>query len=67
MAPLVSRGMLVKTVYDEKPFKVEYALTTLGQSLIPVIENTAKWGEAHRNELEPRIQIGSGVRHTQIT
>lgn len=57
LAQLVSHGILVKRVYDEKPFKVEYALTPLGLTLIPVVENTARWGEEHRSELELLIQI----------
>ncbi|MEH6305513.1 helix-turn-helix domain-containing protein [Olivibacter sp. CPCC 100613] len=56
LAQLVSHGILVKTVFEEKPFKVEYALTPLGQTLIPVIEHTARWGEANRNELETLIR-----------
>lgn len=56
LAQLVSHGILVKKIFDEKPFKVEYALTPLGQTLIPVIENTARWGETHRRELETLIR-----------
>lgn len=56
LAQLVSHGILIKKIFDEKPFKVEYALTPLGQTLIPVIENTARWGETHRSELETLIR-----------
>ncbi|RYH14161.1 transcriptional regulator, partial [archaeon] len=31
---------------------VEYSLTELGKSLIPLIKTTAKWGKEHRTELE---------------
>jgi hypothetical protein len=31
------------------------SLSPLGQTLIPVIETTAKWGEAHREVLEPLL------------
>jgi DNA-binding HxlR family transcriptional regulator len=50
---LVEHGILSKTSFDQKPQKVEYDLTPLGQSLIPIIELTAKWGESHRRILEP--------------
>lgn len=53
LAQLTDQGIIIKTVYDQKPPKVEYALTALGASLIPVIEVTARWGEANRQLLEP--------------
>jgi DNA-binding HxlR family transcriptional regulator len=53
---LVSQGILRKTIFEQKPGKVEYELTDLGESLIPVVELTARWGEANRNVLEPLIQ-----------
>ncbi|MXN90310.1 transcriptional regulator [Flavobacterium sp. Sd200] len=52
---LIFHGIISKHVYDERPFKVEYSLTPLGQTLIPVIKSTAKWGEEHREELEKLI------------
>lgn len=54
---LIHHGILTKTIFDQKPPKVEYKLTSLGESLIPVIELTAKWGEAHRDVLEPLFTI----------
>src|SRR3982751_4517297 len=45
---LVAHGIVSKTSFDQKPLKVEYTLTPIGETLIPVIELTAKWGEAHR-------------------
>lgn len=50
---LTAFGILIKTVYEQKPPKVEYELTPLGKTLIPVIEVTARWGEKHRETLEP--------------
>ncbi len=55
LTQLVEHGILCKITYDQKPFKVEYKLTALGETLIPVIESTAKWGELHREILEPLI------------
>lgn len=53
---LVDQGMITKTVFEQKPSKVEYELTELGKTLIPVIEVTAQWGETHRQVLEPFFQ-----------
>ncbi|SFU69694.1 transcriptional regulator, HxlR family [Pustulibacterium marinum] len=52
---LVNHGILSKKTYDVKPPKVEYSLTELGESLIPIIKSTAKWGEDNREELEKLI------------
>ncbi|GAB4032715.1 winged helix-turn-helix transcriptional regulator [Spirosoma jeollabukense] len=50
---LVEHGILSKSSFDQLPLKVEYTLTPLGQTLIPIIELTAQWGEDHRGVLEP--------------
>jgi len=39
-------GVIVRRVYTSKPpLKVEYSLTDLGKSLIPLIQSIAHWGE----------------------
>jgi len=53
---LTDHGILSKIIYDELPLKVEYELTSLGKTLIPVISSTAQWGEDHRKELEELIR-----------
>ena len=53
---LVDHGILSKITYDELPYKVEYALTSLGETLIPAIMCIAQWGEDHRLELEKVIK-----------
>jgi len=55
LSQLVAHGLISRKDYHTKPFKVEYSLTELGYSLIPVIESTAKWGEQHRIVLEEKI------------
>lgn len=38
-------GLILREVYNVKPpLKVEYSLTEFGQSLIPVLNEIAKWG-----------------------
>jgi DNA-binding HxlR family transcriptional regulator len=46
--------MVSKKVYDEIPLKVEYYLTDLGQSILPIIDAMDAWGE-ERRELITRI------------
>ncbi|OIQ27578.1 MAG: MarR family transcriptional regulator [Bacteroidetes bacterium MedPE-SWsnd-G2] len=39
-------GIVKRKVYTSKPpLKVEYALTDLGQTLIPLIQSIADWGD----------------------
>lgn len=49
---LVMHGFMTKEVFNTKVPKVEYALTELGKSLIPLIMTIEGWGETHRLELE---------------
>ncbi|QDK80105.1 helix-turn-helix transcriptional regulator [Spirosoma sp. KCTC 42546] len=53
---LTDQGILIKTIFDQRPAKVMYELTPLGETLIPVIEIAARWGESHRAVLEPLFQ-----------
>ena len=40
-------GIIKRKVYPEVPPKVEYSLTPLGRSLIPIVRLLFKWGEQH--------------------
>lgn len=42
---LESDGMLVRTVYAEVPPRVEYGLTELGRSVMPVLKQLCGWGK----------------------
>lgn len=37
-------GLLSRTVSQEKPLKVEYALTTKGQQALPIVDALAEFG-----------------------
>lgn len=38
-------GLLERTVYNSKPpLKVEYSLTTFGETIVPVVDAIAQWG-----------------------
>ena len=54
---LADHGIIAKTIFDQKLLKVEYQLTALGETLIPVIAVTAQWGETHRDVLEPLFSL----------
>jgi DNA-binding HxlR family transcriptional regulator len=40
-------GLLTRTAYDENPPRVEYALTPLGRTLIPLLDAARAWSETH--------------------
>lgn len=43
-----ARGLLTRKVYPEVPPRVEYTLTAAGESLRPVLEALAAWGEGYQ-------------------
>ena len=51
---LEEKTLVDRTIVSEKPFRVEYSLTALGESLEPVIEAMAVWGEMH---LQPPEEV----------
>lgn len=40
-------GLIVRTEYQQIPTKVEYRLSELGISLMPVLRAMCKWGHEH--------------------
>ena len=42
-------GLIIRTVYPEVPPKVEYSLSSLGQSLKPILDSMVEWGTAYKN------------------
>lgn len=40
-------GLVQRKVFPQVPPKVEYSLTALGQSLLPVVDAMCRWGEQH--------------------
>lgn len=50
-------GMVHREVYKEVPPKVEYSLTEIGKSLIPVLNVVCAWGKDYLNF---RLKTGIG-------
>ena len=44
-------GLICKKIYAELPPKVEYTLTDLGNSVLPIVIALGNWGDEHQEEL----------------
>ena len=44
---LAAFGLIKRTDYQVVPPKVEYSLTPLGQSLLPILTSMVEWGRQH--------------------
>ncbi|GHH28220.1 winged helix-turn-helix transcriptional regulator [Lentzea cavernae] len=48
---LVEDGLISRTAYAEVPPRVEYELTDLGKTLMPLVIALAEWALEHRDEI----------------
>ena len=48
--------VIQKKIFTQLPPKVEYSLTALGETLLPIIELANEWGEHNRTFLERIIR-----------
>lgn len=53
---LEEHELVSKIIYPVVPPKVEYNLTALGKSLIPVLSTLGQWGDEHQQQLRQVIQ-----------
>ena len=44
---LETDGLITRKVYTQVPPKVEYSLTELGKSLMPILDQLCEWGSEH--------------------
>jgi DNA-binding HxlR family transcriptional regulator len=52
---LEHHGLISKRIYAELPPKVEYSLTELGNSVLPILTALGQWGDDHQEELRRTI------------
>ena len=53
---------LRRTIYAEKRVKVEYALTEIGQSLVPIVDQIYKWGCEHISFYIEKERAGTAAK-----
>ena len=51
---LESDGLVIRTVYPVVPPKVEYSLSELGRTIIPVLDSMCSWGEVYLSLLKKK-------------
>lgn len=44
-------GLILRTIYPEVPPRVEYSLSSLGESLKPILDSMADWGNAYKDTI----------------
>jgi DNA-binding HxlR family transcriptional regulator len=49
---LEADGLLTRIVYAEVPPRVEYTLTEVGNSLLPIMDSMAAWAEEYKQQLD---------------
>lgn len=50
-------GLVTRTVYAEVPPRVEYALSEHGKTLLPVLEEIARWGRNKGNSEGKMVRL----------
>ena len=58
-------GIVDRKVYPQVPPKVEYTLTDLGRSLVPILGVLKIWGENYLEQQRTNARKGAG--HTSLT
>ena len=52
---LEANGLIIRNEYPQVPPKVEYSLSNIGKSLMPVLQLVCQWGEEHIDDAEVDI------------
>jgi DNA-binding HxlR family transcriptional regulator len=55
---LEADGVVLRHVYPEVPPKVEYRLSELGQTLVPVLLAMRDWGSAYKRKNREQAEAG---------
>lgn len=54
---LEAHELVTKTIFAELPPRVEYYLTALGESFLPLVAALGEWGEAHKAQLHRVLRL----------
>lgn len=56
-------GLLSRTVTPAVPVRVDYALTPLGQSLVPVLQAVTRWAEQNIEQIDVAREAHDAQQH----
>lgn len=48
---MVEDGIVIRTAYPEVPPRVEYSLSSLGETMRPVIKSLEQWGTLYKKQV----------------
>ena len=54
---LEQSGLIKRKAYPTVPPKVEYSLSSYGQSIVPLIQNIASWGEQYTSDRGKYVKL----------
>jgi DNA-binding HxlR family transcriptional regulator len=57
LSELLGFGIVFKEVSSGFPLKVEYYLTDLGKSILPIISQLNKWGNQNKNLVKETVEL----------
>lgn len=66
---LESDGLISRTVVCDSPQRVEYSLTSVGMSVLPVLEELDLWGAAYQDMVRSRLvrrSVVAGQQHRHV-
>jgi DNA-binding HxlR family transcriptional regulator len=55
-------GLVTRTITPSVPVRVDYELTALGRTLLPVMVGIKDWAEAHMDEVNAARQVYDKAR-----
>jgi DNA-binding HxlR family transcriptional regulator len=62
---LEDAGIVARTVYEGYPLRVEYALTTAGQSLVPLVDALGMWWVTRDGGASSRVDEARAAPRTR--
>lgn len=54
-------GLIHRRVYAEVPPKVEYSLTDVGRTVLPVLQSLSQWGSKYEDEHRQDLEIQENI------
>ncbi|MFG0213733.1 winged helix-turn-helix transcriptional regulator [Brevibacillus porteri] len=61
---LIEDGIVHREVFPEVPPRVEYSMTALGMTLLPIVEMMYEWGEMRMGQL--KLELGEDKESSSV-